>query len=182
KKGKAETFAEVPASGEVQSDSEITPVSGDGPPPEDGAGDSGKERKGTAVAPLAIEPGATIETHIEEPTRERYVEAITSACRKAGLVTGMILLDAKETLKHGDFEAMIESGLPFGPRTAERLMVVARNEVLSNPTHASLLPGSWTVLHELALVDKALEAPGTLQGWIETGVVHPKLKRDEVKA
>src|SRR5262245_1010641 len=99
KKGKAETFAEVPASGEVQSDSEITPISGG--------------------RPLAINPGATVETHVEEPTRERYAEAITSVCRQGGLAAGIILIDAKEKLKHGDFEGMIEKDLPFGPRTAE---------------------------------------------------------------
>src|SRR5262245_48313886 len=167
---KAGTSAKAPASKKVRSGSETNPVSGDGPPPEDGAGDSGKEPKGTAVAPRAIDPGATVETYVEEPTRERYAEAIASVCRRAGLAAGLLLIDAKEKLPHGDFEAMIESDLPFGPRTAERLMVVARNEVLSNPTHASLLPGTWTVLHELALVDKKLDAPGTLQGWMETGV------------
>src|SRR5262249_15165538 len=146
----------------------------------EGARVMAKNPKETAVTAPVIEPGATIEFHIEVPTRERYAAAITSVCRLGGLAAGRLLIDAKEKLPHGTFEAMIESDLPFGPRTAERLMVVARNDVLSNPTHASLLPGTWTVLHELALVDEKLDAPGTLEEWIETGVVHPKIKRGEV--
>jgi hypothetical protein len=167
KKDEGGTSAKAPPSKKVESKVEVNPVD-----------------QGSLPPPLveAIDAGATVETHVEEPTRKRYVEAITSACRKAGLAAGLLLIDAKEKLKHGEFEEMIERDLPFSPRTAERLMVVARNVVLSNPTHASLLPGSWTVLHELALVDKTLDAPGTLQEWIETGVVHSKLKREEVKA
>src|SRR5262245_30084031 len=125
KRRKAAPSAKGATSREVQSDSEANSVDRDSPPP-----------------PI----------HVEEPTRERYAEAIISVCRKGALTIGMLLIDAKAKLKHGDFEGMIEDDLPFGPRTAERLMLVARNEVLSNPTRASLLPGAWTVLHELALV------------------------------
>jgi hypothetical protein len=166
KRREAATSAKVTTSEKVQSDSEANAIDGDSPPPRS----------------EAIDAGATVEVHVDVPTRERYAAAITSVCRMGGLAAGRLLIDAKENLKHGDFEDMIERDLPFGPRTAERLMIVARNEVLSNPTHASLLPGEWTVLHELALVDKKLDAPGTLKEWIETGVVRPTLKRREVEA
>jgi hypothetical protein len=43
---------------------------------------------------------------------------------------------------HGSFELMIQEKLSFGPRTAERLMVVAHNSVLANTAHARLLPVS----------------------------------------
>jgi hypothetical protein len=162
KKEKGGTSAKAPTPGKVESNLEANLVDRDS-------------------LPEGIDPGATVEVHVDVPTRERYAAAITSVCRMGGLAAGRLLIDAKENLKHGDFEDMIERDLPFGPRTAERLMIVARNEVLSNPTHASLLPGAWTVLHELALVDEKLDAPGTLKEWVETGVVHPKIKREEVK-
>ena len=35
---------------------------------------------------------------------------------------------------------MIENDLPFKPRTAQRLMVIAADPRLADPTHVSLLP------------------------------------------
>jgi len=39
--------------------------------------------------------------------------------------------------------------LPFAARTAQRLMAVAADARLANPTHVSLLPPSWGTLYEL---------------------------------
>ena len=41
------------------------------------------------------------------------------------------------------------SGLPFGPRTAQRLVVVARNSRFAKTTHGSLLPPNWRTLYEI---------------------------------
>ena len=49
----------------------------------------------------------------------------------------------KANLAHGEFTAMIDSDLPFSPRTAQRLMAVAQHAVIANPTHGSPLPASW---------------------------------------
>ena len=49
----------------------------------------------------------------------------------------------------GIFEAMVEDDLPFGKRTAQRLMAIASDQRLSNTTHVSLLPASWQTLYEL---------------------------------
>ena len=38
---------------------------------------------------------------------------------------GKLLLGAKTTLSHGEFEPMIKNSLPFGMRTAQRLMTIA---------------------------------------------------------
>lgn len=127
------------------------------------------EASGTAIA-FAI-----------EPTREGYARAIHTVCRRSAVAVGKLLIAAKDRLEHGDFLSMVEEDLPFGERTAEKLMLVARNAVLSNPTHESDLPGTWTVLYELALIDKKLEAPGTLEAWIKRGIVHRDIKREEVE-
>jgi hypothetical protein len=57
--------------------------------------------------------------------------------------------DAKANTVHGDFQRMLENDLDFKPRVAQRLMAVAKDERLTNPTHASLLPQAWTTLYEL---------------------------------
>ena len=62
---------------------------------------------------------------------------------------GDLLIAAKQELPHGQFEAMVENALPFGPRTAERLMAIAADQRLRNPTHVSHLPCSWGTLYEL---------------------------------
>jgi hypothetical protein len=141
------------------------------------------KKPGTAVTTRVTEceaTGTTIALAIE-PTREGYARAIHTVCRRSAITVGQLLIAAKDRLPHGAFTAMIEEDLPFGDRTAERLMVIARHEVLSNPTHASDLPGAWTILHELALIDEKLEAPGTLEAWLKKGIVHRDIKRDEVE-
>ncbi len=65
--------------------------------------------------------------------------------------TGRLLLGAKEALQHGDFEAMVEAELPFGPRAAQMLMAIARNPVLSNAKHRFALPPSW---------ERSINSPG----------------------
>jgi transposase len=91
--------------------------------------------------------------------------------------TGQALIDAKEELEHGSFEAMIQSELPFGRRAAQMLMKIIRNPILSNAKHASHLPPSWMTLHELAkLPDEILMAK------LKDGSIHPKLERKDVRA
>ena len=67
---------------------------------------------------------------------------------------GELLLEAKQKLDHGTFEEMVEAALPFGPRTARRLMAVARDGRLR--THASVLPPSWYTLYELTRLSNDL--------------------------
>jgi hypothetical protein len=54
-------------------------------------------------------------------------------------------------------------------------MEIARNPVLSDPTHVSHLPPSWGTLHALAKLPKA-----TLEAKIADGTIHPKLERKDV--
>jgi hypothetical protein len=63
--------------------------------------------------------------------------------------TGQLLNEAKEVLEHGSFESMVQSKLPFTPRTAEMFMQIAKHPVISNPKHVSLLPPSWGTLYQI---------------------------------
>jgi hypothetical protein len=93
------------------------------------------------------------------------------------LATGRLLCEAKASLPHGDFEAMVEADLPFNARAAQKLMAIASNPVLSKASHGTHLPPAWTTLYELSRVpEKRLAAA------IESGKVTPATQRSEAKA
>src|SRR5262245_52163754 len=79
-------------------------------------------------------------------TRQEFAEVITKCWRRTVrnvIKAGQYLLDAEvELKKRGEFTKMINNDLPFGDRVAQRLMAIARHEVLSDPTHESGLPRS----------------------------------------
>jgi hypothetical protein len=77
----------------------------------------------------------------------------------------------------GTFISMIRSddALPFNERTAQRLMKISEHPVLTNTTHESHLPTSWTTLYELSKASPAL-----LEAKISTGTITPRLERSQV--
>jgi hypothetical protein len=106
---------------------------------------------------------------------ERIREQVALASRSA-IQTGRLLVEAKSALSHGEWLAMVESDLPFGERTAQRLMHIARHPLISNPTHGSDLPASWRTLHELARVPDTV-----LKAKLAEGAVTPELERSAVE-
>jgi hypothetical protein len=117
-----------------------------------------------------------------KPIWQEHVRLISTAWQRGVesiIETGERLHQAKADpdMPHGSFEAMIQCKLPFGPRTAQRLMAIANNTVLSNPTHVSHLPPSWGTLAELAKLPTSL-----LLAKIEDGSINPKMERKDVKA
>jgi hypothetical protein len=102
-------------------------------------------------------------------------------CVENIIETGRLLIAAKQELEHGQFESMLRGNLPFGPDTAQRLMVIARHPILSNAAHARLLPPSWMTLYELTKLDDKL-GDGALQKKIKDGSITPRLERKDVVA
>lgn len=90
------------------------------------------------------------------------------------LKIGQLLIDAKAELEHGQFETMIETDLPFGPRSARMLMAIAEDKKLANRKHASVLPPSWTTLYELTKVPEDV-----FEAKLKEGVIRPDMQRDE---
>jgi hypothetical protein len=119
----------------------------------------------------------------EHKSWETYVHDITATWRKAAesiLETGRILLEAKEgpyRLKHGAFEQMVRTKLPFNESTARKLMAIARHPVLSNRSHVNALPPSYGTLYALAKVPN-----DRLIAHIRDGTINPKLNRNDVAA
>lgn len=91
--------------------------------------------------------------------------------------TGRALIDAKEELEHGSFEAMVQSKLPFNKNTAHRLRTIAEHNILSKVAHGPLLPPSWRTLYELTKLPNDILIAG-----LKDGSIHPKLERKDVRA
>jgi N6-adenosine-specific RNA methylase IME4 len=110
--------------------------------------------------------------------RARWAARITATWRQAFesiIETGRLLIAAKVDLPHGAFLDMIKADLPFGPSTVQRLMVVARDERLSNTAHGQFLPPSWRTLYELTkLPDEELQAR------IADGTIHADMQRRDI--
>ncbi len=88
-----------------------------------------------------------------------------------------MLLDAKSALAHGEFQTMVESDLPFGPRTARMLMAIGHDKRLTKATHVSLLPPSWGTLYQLTkLGDDEFNAA------LADGTIRPDLNRSDIRA
>lgn len=86
------------------------------------------------------------------------------------LETGRLISAAKDALDHGEFGTMIESELPFGKGTAQRLMKISADERLANPAHAPLLPPSWMALYELTKLDDEAFSARVDDGTINAGM------------
>ena len=111
-------------------------------------------------------------------SRKQWAEKILARYQESVIAivdVGRHLIQAKEELEHGDFGELIQTDLPFSWRTANLLMKIARNPVLSNSHHGSNLPASWRTLSELARLPEEV-----LEEALTTGRITPELKRKEV--
>jgi hypothetical protein len=126
------------------------------------------------------------DTNVELPTIddgssiEEYAKNISDAWYQSirGIIeAGELLINAKAQLPHGGFQTLFtEKRLPFGERTAQRLMAIAANPVLTNPTRASVLPRSWTTLHAMTTI------PGPqLEKLLIDGQINSETERKEVE-
>jgi hypothetical protein len=79
-------------------------------------------------------------------------------------------------VERGDWLTLL-MGLPFGERTAQRLMEIARHPVLSDPTHGSRLPPSWRTLYELTRLPNPL-----LLAKIKDHTINSEMERRDVAA
>jgi hypothetical protein len=116
------------------------------------------------------------------PSAVDYAAEISAAWQKAVvsiLKTGRLLIEAKKALGgHGKFTLMIERRLPFGERTAEILMELARHPVIANPKFISVLPPSWGTLHAII---KLPVPQDELEMMLLDGTLGPDTSRAEVE-
>lgn len=111
-------------------------------------------------------------------TRNDWAARISATWRQsveAVIETGRLIAQAKTALPHGEFLIMVDTELPFGARTAQRLMQIAADTRLSNATHVSHLPASWGTLYEITKLDDDEFDRG-----IEDGTIRPDMARREL--
>lgn len=107
-----------------------------------------------------------------------YADQISASWRQSveGIFSaGRWLVEAKASLPHGEYEAMVEGMLPFGKRAAQMLAAVATDPRLENANHGSHLPSSWRTLYELTRLDDV-----TLERAFEDGTIRPDMQRKHV--
>jgi hypothetical protein len=115
---------------------------------------------------------------------ELWAERITNAYGdsvSAIIEVGRQLVQAKQDCQGSWGELTGETTgkplLPFGYRTARRIMAIANNAAISNRTHVSDLPASWGTLAILA----SLPADD-IEAAIADGAIHPEMERKDAEA
>lgn len=111
--------------------------------------------------------------------REDFVREIASLWQRAQatfLTIGKYLAAAKERLPYGEFNAMIERDLPFGPTTAFQIRAAAE-AVESGRLPMAHLPSNYSTLYVLSTLP-----PDALEKAKKCGLLRPDLRRAEVVA
>jgi hypothetical protein len=145
-------------------------------------------------------PRQTSNRNVPPPIRNRLknthsLSELTSQFRNAlkksvqGIVeAGLVLIQAKSELEHGEFIDWVVNELRFGTRKAgaphddirkaQMVMFVARNEVISNANHWFAFPPSWRTLYELTHI----RPKSRLLQLIADGTINPSMTREEAIA
>lgn len=127
----------------------------------------GNTRLSMLAAPRALSSRAEFVADI----RREWTNAL-----EATVQVGRRLNEAKAALPHGEYEAMIESELPFSPATARKLREVAAF-VDSGKVPLDQLPEAYSTLYAIAtLPDEARRRA------VDQGVIRPDVTRAEVEA
>jgi hypothetical protein len=117
----------------------------------------------------------------EDISLSRYAERINAHLTNgvaAWVEAGRELIAAKSKLAHGHFQGLFEPGvLRVDQRTAEMLMRIAENAVLSNSNNYSILPAALNTLHQLS----RMPAP-SLHRAIKNGKVTSTITIKQAKA
>lgn len=90
--------------------------------------------------------------------------------------TGRLLQQAKETLHYGDWSDMVAQDLPFHLRTAERLMAIAKDPRITDPTHVSILPASWGTLYAITRLGEE-----DFNAKVADGTINPDATRAQIE-
>jgi len=108
------------------------------------------------------------------PKVKDYVKRITNAWQKAVdgiLAVATLLKEAEDTLN--PVEQMDLNGeLPFSLSTKDKLLSIAGDNRLNNPTYRKYLPPHWTTLYEMTQLDDQ-----TFQAGISDGLITPAVER-----
>ncbi|CBS90483.1 DUF3102 domain-containing protein [Azospirillum lipoferum] len=133
----------------------------------------------TAVAPSKADRRASDISDAIVPchTRQEFAQEIRyhwNRSRKEFLSIGRYLNRAKEILPHGEFEAMIESDMPFSVETAFRFRAVAE-AVDTGRLSLDVLPGAESVAYQIVTM-----TPDELERAKAQGLIRPDVTRRQL--
>ena len=116
---------------------------------------------------------------LNRKTVEQFSVEIVAAWQNAVssiIKVGKLLSEAKSQLSDGELTKLYKK-LPFSGRTAQRLMRIAENSFLADPTHVSHLPPHWGTLYELSRIPA-----DQLDLMHKYGMLNSELERKDVQA
>lgn len=112
-------------------------------------------------------------------TREDYAGEIRRLWQRAHdtfVLIGRRLNQAKETLPHGEFEAMIARELPFSPSVGRRLRAVAA-AIDAGELPIDRLPPSYSIAYDVLVLP-----PEDRAAALDEGVIRPDMRRQDLTA
>lgn len=112
-------------------------------------------------------------------TRQEFAQEIRyhwNRSRKEFLSIGRYLNRAKETLPHGEFEAMIATDMPFSVETAFRFRAVAE-AIDTGRLTLDVLPGAESVAYQIVTMK-----PDELERAKSVGLIRPDVTRSQLIA
>jgi hypothetical protein len=112
-------------------------------------------------------------------TVDDYAAVIGTLFREAEerfVQIGTFLEEAKAKLQHGEFQGLISSRLPFGPRAAQMMMAAAR-AITSGMIPSGIVPPSYSVVYQITTLTEAEREQA-----VEEGVIRPNMRREDVAA
>lgn len=108
----------------------------------------------------------------------QWAELIATAWRQSvdGILNaGQLLIQARDSLEHGEWLDLIKEKLPFRARTAQMLIKIAKDERLTKAKHIALLPPHWATIHEITNLDDQL-----FEEKIADGTIRPDMERRDI--
>lgn len=133
------------------------------------------------MKPAIATAPASLAAHTQAVSEDMLVERICtswSGLIRSTIETGEQLIELKRQVGHGRWCELVNGDrIPFGERTAQKLVAIAAHPVLSNPTRASVLPAGWSMLAELSQVDA-----DTLSEAMNSGLITPTMSRQDVRS
>lgn len=137
--------------------------------------------EGEAASLPTINPRpSVIELQRPDPrTVDEYAEVIGTLFREAEerfVQIGTFLEEAKAKLQHGEFQELISSRLPFGPRAAQMMMAAAK-AIKSGMIPLDIVPPSYSVVYQITTLTDTER-----QQAVEEGVIRSDMRREDIAA
>lgn len=113
----------------------------------------------------------------EPQTVDEFASVIGSLYREAEerfVLIGSFLEQAKAKLAHGEFQGLVTSRLPFGPRTAQMMMAAAK-AIRSGVLPQEIAPPSYSIVYQITtLTERERERA------LAEGVIRPDMRRQDL--